>query len=133
MEAFRISDERIEVPFSTDKIEFAGNTAEEKALNKELFNTILELNSYQDRYDNGKMKDVEDIKEQISKGSILSSSVSTSTDYENGFIDALKWVVDGCLTENEKHLLLPKLPDEELKKLANRMRETVAKMTSVSK
>ncbi len=133
MESFRLSDERMSIPFSMGDIEFDGDTEREKELNKELFRIMLELNCYQDRYDNGKMKDVDQVKEQITRGSILSSTATTTPDYENGFVDALKWVVDNCLTDNEKFALLPKIPDDELERLMKSMRETIVKMQGVGK
>ncbi len=131
MESFRLSDERISIPFSMGDIEFYGDTEREKELNKELFSTILELNCYQDRYDNGKMKDVEQVKDQMKCGSILSSTATTTPDYEGGFIDALKWVVDNCLTDDERFALLPKIPDDEMDRFIKRMKDTIAEMQGV--
>lgn len=53
----------MKVPLDLTKVEYTGDTREERKLGKALLETILELNSYQDSYDY--MKTVDEIEAKI--------------------------------------------------------------------
>lgn len=107
------------IPIDLDKdVEYVGNTEEEKRLNKELLQTILELNSYQDTYD--KMLSVEEVKKEIEKTeAILHEEYIPDSEvrYFEGFKNALEWVLNGSETQEEKLAKLPKASKEEVAKI----------------
>lgn len=85
-----------------------GETRIERRLNKLLYETTLELISYQDAYD--KMISVDDIKVEVERLKRLLSEEYIDEKDRNTFIGSLKaleWVLNGSETKKEK---LDKIP-----------------------
>lgn len=112
------------VPIDLDKIKYAGETDAEKELNKQLLETILELNSYQDSYD--VMRTVEELKERLENRKILIHEEYIPQEEVlqlQGEIKALEWVLNGSRTTEEKSADLPKASKEEVTKIIKNFNE----------
>lgn len=91
------------LPLHVDQIDCIGRTREEKRLNKELLETLLELNSYQDNYEN--MRTVDEIKERLeNRKQLIREDYIPIEDYNRylGEIKAMEWILDGSYNVNEK-------------------------------
>lgn len=119
------------VPIDLEKdVIYAGNTEEEKRLNKELLETILELNSYQDAYD--KMLTVDDIKPEVERlKRLLSEEYIPMKEYDTyvGSLKALEWVLNGSETQEEKLARLPKASKEDVAKIIKGFNEKYKQMS----
>jgi len=115
----------MQVPIDLEKdVIYAGNTEEEKRLNKELLATTLELNAYQDAYD--KMLSVDLVKKEIENTeAILHEEYIPETEirYYEGFKSALEWVLNGSETQEEKLAKLPKASKEDIKRIVKGFNE----------
>lgn len=111
-------------------INFVGKTKEEVKLNKELYETILELNSYQDAYD--KMRSIDEINERIENRKALMKkkhvSISLKKMYK-GEIKALKWVLNNSKTPEEYKSKLPRATKEDVKCILQNYRKRYKQMT----
>lgn len=119
------------VPIDLEKdVIYAGNTEEEKRLNKELLETILELNSYQDAYD--KMLSVNDIKPEVEKlKKLLHEEYIPEKDMYlyQGSLKALEWVLNGSETQEEKLARLPKASKEDVARIIKGFNEKYKQMS----
>lgn len=119
----------VEIDLDED-IEYEGNTTEEKELNKQLFSTMLELNSYQDSYD--KMRTVDELKERLeNRKQLVHEEYIPQEDilkYE-GEIKALEWVLNGSETQDEKLAKLPKASKEDVKIIISNFNQQYKQMS----
>lgn len=119
----------VEIDLDED-IEYEGNTPEEKELNKQLFSTMLELNSYQDSYD--KMRTVDELKERLeNRKQLVHEEYIPQEDilkYE-GEIKALEWVLNGSETQDEKLAKLPKASKEDVKIIISNFNQQYKQMS----
>jgi len=119
------------VPIDLEKdVIYAGNTEEEKRLNKELLETILELNAYQDAYD--KMLSVDKIKPEVEKlKKLLHEEYIPKKDYYTyiGSLKALEWVLNGSETQEEKLARLPRASKEDVAKIIKGFNEKYKQMS----
>lgn len=119
----------VEIDLDED-IEYEGNTPEEKELNKQLFSTMLELNSYQDSYD--KMRTVDELKERLeNRKQLVHEEYIPQEDilkYE-GEIKALEWVLNGSETQDEKLAKLPKASKEDVKRIISNFNQQYKQMS----
>ena len=119
----------VEIDLDED-IEYEGNTPEEKELNKQLFSTMLELNSYQDSY--GKMRTVDELKERLeNRKQLVHEEYIPQEDilkYE-GEIKALEWVLNGSETQDEKLAKLPKASKEDVKIIISNFNQEYKQMS----
>lgn len=119
----------VEIDLDED-IEYEGNTPEEKELNKQLFSTMLELNSYQDSYD--KMRTVDELKERLeNRKQLVHEEYIPQEDilkYE-GEIKALEWMLNGSETQDEKLAKLPKASKEDVKIIISNFNQQYKQMS----
>lgn len=118
------------IEIDLDKLNYHGVTRSERRLNRELLETILELNLYQDSYD--QMRTVDEVKEKIENIELAlhdeyipSDNVKTM----QGELSALKWVLNNSRTAEEKEACLPKASKEEVIKIIKNYNEKYKQMT----
>lgn len=115
---------------SFDDLEFEGTTREDKQLRRELLDTILELNFYQDNYD--RMKTVSEIKVEVEKLEKLVHEDYVPEPERNTYIGSLKalmWVLNNSLSVEEKEAKLPKPSKEEVARIVKHYEDKYRQLT----
>ena len=115
---------------SFDDIDFEGTTREDKQLRRELLDTILELNYYQDNYD--RMKTVSEIKVEVEKLEKLVREDYVPESDRNTYVGSLKaliWVLNNSLSVEEKEAKLPKVSKEEVARIVKHYEDKYRQLT----
>ena len=115
---------------SFDDIDFEGTTREDKQLRRELLDTILELNYYQDNYD--RMKTVSEIKVEVEKLEKLIHEDYVPESDRNTYVGSLKaliWVLNNSLSVEEKEAKLPKASKEEVARIVKHCEDKYRQLT----
>lgn len=113
------------VPINLDEIKYAGASKVEQQLNKELLQTTLNLNYYQDNYDC--MKTIEEIRTKIEELKEITNQEETNYNFikikdAKSKIEILEWVLNNAQTLDEK--LRPfEVSPEEVSKTIERLKE----------
>ena len=118
------------VEIDLDKLNYHGVTRSERRLNRELLETILELNLYQDSYD--QMRTVDEIKSKIETIELALRDEyipESSINSMKGELSALKWVLNNSRTVEEKEQALPKASKEIVSRLVKNYNERYKQMT----